>query len=144
MTIPACQAGKYTVAEIGLHTSIMDTLGKRLRAARLAKGLTQDEMADELELTKSTVSAWENDRIAPSIDKLPRLREVLSTSLDALVCGDRPLGAWELRVGEQAAAYPPKRQIYEDDPEEQRLLRFFRAMTDAKRRALLLFIRPDS
>ena len=77
MTIPPCQAGKYTVAEIGLHTSVMDTLGKRLRAARLAKGLTQDEMADELELTKSTVSAWENDRIAPSIDKLPRLRRRL-------------------------------------------------------------------
>ena len=102
-------------------------------------------MADLLELTKSTVSAWENDRISPSIDKLPRLREVLSTSLDTLVCGDQPLSAWERRAAEvPSPAYRTKRQPSSEDQEELRLLRYFRALTDARRRALIAFLKPSS
>jgi len=38
---------------------------ERLKAARLALGLTQEQLGFELDVTKSTVSAWENGRDAP-------------------------------------------------------------------------------
>ena len=61
---------------------------ERLKAARLALGLTQEQLGFELDVTKSTVSAWENGRDAPGFRLLPALKQVLGVSLDYLICGD--------------------------------------------------------
>ena len=65
----------------------MKHFGDRLREARVAAGMTQEELGFELGITKSSVSAWENGRETPSFRLLPELRRQLRRSLDELICG---------------------------------------------------------
>lgn len=60
-------------------------LGAYLAAARIDAGLTQDDVATELELVKQTISAWENGRNLPDALSLRRLSRLYRCSTDALV-----------------------------------------------------------
>ena len=46
------------------------TLGETIAALRRERGLSQGELAEALDVTRSIVSAWENDRRRPRLDKL--------------------------------------------------------------------------
>jgi transcriptional regulator with XRE-family HTH domain len=65
----------------------MDTIGKRIAHLRKDKSLTQQELADLINVSDKTISKWENDLSLPGIDILPNLVEKLDTSLDYLVVG---------------------------------------------------------
>jgi len=88
---------------------------ERLKAARLALGLTQEQLGFELDVTKSTVSAWENGRDAPGFRLFPALKQVLGVSLDYLICGDEaggvtdPAGTYGAEVRSEAEAHLLKR-----------------------------------
>jgi transcriptional regulator with XRE-family HTH domain len=83
---------------------------ERLKTGRLALGLTQEQLGFELDVTKSTVSAWENGRDAPGFRLLPALKQVLGVSLDYLICGDEaagvidPAGSYGAEVRSEAEA----------------------------------------
>lgn len=68
----------------------------RLRDARKALGLTQDQLGNAVGVTKSSISAWENGRESPSFTSLPRLQNALLISLDELILG---LGSPVVRPG---------------------------------------------
>ena len=55
----------------------MQTIGKQLAAARTAKGMTQEALAQTVNVTRSTISSWERDRTQPDLDALRRLSEAL-------------------------------------------------------------------
>lgn len=40
-----------------------ETLGQRIKAARIRKGYTQEELAEVMHVTKATLSAYENDKV---------------------------------------------------------------------------------
>lgn len=61
--------------------SFNETLIKR----RKEKGMTQDELADLLGVSRQSVSKWENGECYPETDKLVRLADVLETGLDELM-----------------------------------------------------------
>lgn len=63
----------------------MKSFGARLRELRKASGLTQEQVALEVGISKSAVSAWELDISEPSIAALRVLRQLLGVSLDELV-----------------------------------------------------------
>jgi transcriptional regulator with XRE-family HTH domain len=44
------------------------SLGEKMRAARKAARKTQDQVADELDVTKGAVSQWENDTTVPELE----------------------------------------------------------------------------
>lgn len=60
-------------------------LGDRIREIRLAKKMSQVELANLLGVTKQSVSNWENENIQPSIEMLSRLSDVLAVSSDFLL-----------------------------------------------------------
>ena len=62
----------------------MSSLQVRLRKARNAARLTQENVALELGVSKSQVSAWETGKEKPSTKHLPNIRRVLNVSLDTL------------------------------------------------------------
>src|SRR3546814_16364032 len=68
----------------------MKRFADRLREARVAAGLTQEQLGFSLGITKSSVSAWENGRATPSFRMLPALRRELGRSLDELIFGEGP------------------------------------------------------
>lgn len=60
-------------------------LNERIREIRMAKKMSQVELANILGVTKQSVSNWENDNIQPSIEMLIKLAKALSVSSDYLL-----------------------------------------------------------
>jgi transcriptional regulator with XRE-family HTH domain len=58
---------------------------KRIRALRVAQGLSLEELADRAKLSQSTLSRIENGRRRLALDQLVTLARALDTSLDQLV-----------------------------------------------------------
>jgi len=61
------------------------TIGKRIAANRKRLGLTQDQLAERLDVTAQAVSKWENDQSCPDIMMLPRLAEIFGISTDEIL-----------------------------------------------------------
>lgn len=57
-----------------------NTLGKRIAALRRQKELTQDNLAQILDVSSQAVSKWENDQTCPDISLLPQLAKTLLLS----------------------------------------------------------------
>ena len=57
------------------------TTGKRIKNARIEKGLTQEELAKSMNVTRSAVGFWEHDKNLPPAKCFPRLASVLGVSV---------------------------------------------------------------
>lgn len=60
-------------------------LGLRIRELRTSFGWSQVELAEKLNISKQTVSNWENDNIQPSIEMLVRVSKMFRVSTDYLL-----------------------------------------------------------
>lgn len=60
------------------------SLGNHLFRARKARGLSQEEVAEKLGVSRQTVSKWETDETLPDIRQSKRLAVLYGTSLDEL------------------------------------------------------------
>lgn len=58
---------------------------KRLEGLRKSRKLTQKQLADELGMSKQTISNWENSNILPSIETLIRLCKFFNVSTDYIL-----------------------------------------------------------
>ena len=61
--------------------------GKRVKALRMGKGLTQEKLAEMLNISFSQISRIESGRSTPSIDVMIELAELFQVSLDYLILG---------------------------------------------------------
>ena len=64
-------------------------IGKNIYYYRKQKHMTQEQLADQTDVSFQTVSAWERDEYAPQVDKLVKIAEALDVSLDDL-CNNHP------------------------------------------------------
>ena len=74
---------------------------KRLRGER---GLTQEQLAEQLCVTRQTVSSWENNRTQPDIDMLTALSDALGADVEELIYGKRRSVGLEAPADDRAAA----------------------------------------
>ncbi|MBR4703218.1 MAG: helix-turn-helix transcriptional regulator [Oscillospiraceae bacterium] len=65
--------------------------GKNLRDLRCSRGLTQEQAAELLDVSKQSVSRWENNVTYPDITFLPTLASFYGVTVDALLGADRAL-----------------------------------------------------
>lgn len=63
-------------------------IGKKLKEARINSGLTQEQVAEDIKVTRQTISNWENERSYPDIINVIDLSNLYSISLDDLLKGD--------------------------------------------------------
>ena len=75
--------------------------GNKLYTLRKEKGLSQEELASRLEVTRQTVSKWELGDSTPDLDKLVLLAELFEISLDELVLDKVPLTTKLDELGEK-------------------------------------------
>ncbi len=65
------------------------TIGSRIAQGRKAKGYTQEEFSQMLDVTAQAVSKWENDISCPDIQLLPKIAEILGMTTDELLTGKK-------------------------------------------------------
>lgn len=61
------------------------SFGATIAALRKQKGMTQLELARQMGVTDKAVSKWERDLSFPDVTSLPKLAEMLDTSVDELL-----------------------------------------------------------
>lgn len=65
----------------------MNAVGKNIKSHRLAQGMTQEDLAEKLFVTRQTVSNWETGKSQPDIETLSTISEVFSVEPTELIYG---------------------------------------------------------
>lgn len=68
------------------------SIGERITELRTACGLSQNQLAKAMEVSRQAVSKWETDQSAPDSTRLTRLADVLETDVEYLTTGRRTFG----------------------------------------------------
>lgn len=66
-------------------------IGIKLKEARLQAGLTQENVAEKIQVTRQTISNWENEKSFPDIVSVIKLSTLYNISLDKLLKGDEEM-----------------------------------------------------
>ncbi len=63
-------------------------LGENIYRFRTQKNMSQGDLADALQVSRQSVSKWENNSAVPELDKLMKMAQLFGITLDALVTGE--------------------------------------------------------
>ena len=74
-------------------------IANQIKKLRAKSGMSQDELAGRIFVSRQTVSNWENEKTYPDIKSLLLMSEVFNTSLDTLIKGD--LSEMKRQIDEQ-------------------------------------------
>ncbi len=94
-------------------------IGARIQAVRRERGLTQDDFASRVGVSRSAVAQWETGRAGQVTGNLSRLAAVLDVNVEYLMYGDDKRAAGEVRQGDELALL---RLYRECDPEDRQML----------------------
>ena len=61
------------------------TLGQKIYNLRLAAGLSQEQLAEKMAVSRQSVSKWEMDQALPHIDKVLQMCELFHITADKLL-----------------------------------------------------------
>lgn len=68
---------------------------EKLQMLRKSRGLTQEELAEDLYVSRTAISKWESGRGYPGIDSLKEISRYFSVSIDELLSGEKMLSIAE-------------------------------------------------
>ncbi|MEC2345420.1 helix-turn-helix domain-containing protein [Paenibacillus barengoltzii] len=85
---------------------------EKLKAERMKKGWTQDELAEKLFVSRQSVSKWEKGLNYPSIETLLKISDLFDISLDELLKSDEELTKKVIKESKQLAH--PKLKFFFD------------------------------
>ena len=80
-------------------------LGENIYQFRAARNMSQGDLADALDVSRQSVSKWENNSAVPELEKLVKMAHIFGITLDELVSGESP------QFGEQPTSPPPPPQV---------------------------------
>lgn len=103
------------------------SLGQTICLLRKERNLSQDNLAELLEVSRQSVSKWETDASIPELDKLIRLSEIFQISLDEL-------------VGKQPAPAPQKKPAASQSFPTQKVIGIFLLCTGTLLMLLLIVL----
>ena len=61
------------------------TFGEKLQELRRRSGMSQDTLAEKLEVSRQAVSKWERDETMPETEKVVRIAQLFNVSTDYLL-----------------------------------------------------------
>lgn len=71
----------------------MSTVSRSIKRLRIEKGMTQDQLAEKMNVTRQAVSNWETEKTQPDLDTLNRLAELFGTDINDIIYGT-PKGSY--------------------------------------------------
>ena len=87
-------------------------LGENIYRLRTERNMSQGHFADAMEVSRQSVSKWENNSAVPELDKLVKMAQVFGITLDELVSGEKK---------EEHAPPPPPQPAQEKIPAKRGL-----------------------
>lgn len=66
-------------------------IADKIKNARIQKGYTQEQVAENLLVSRQTISNWENGKSLPDIISIIKMSELYELSLDEMMKGDKAL-----------------------------------------------------
>jgi transcriptional regulator with XRE-family HTH domain len=94
-------------------------IGTRIRSVRRERGLTQDDLAEQVGVSRSAVAQWETGRTGQVTGNLSRIAAALGVAVEYLMEGDDKRAAGEVRQGDELALL---RLYRECEPEDRQML----------------------
>ena len=67
------------------------SLGETIYKLRTEKSLSQGDLAEMLDVSRQSISKWENNSAVPDLEKIIKLSEIFGVSLDELVKGEKTI-----------------------------------------------------
>ena len=64
------------------------TIGDKILKLRKQQGISQEDLAEKLHVTRQTVSLWETNQTLPTIDNLVRLKDIFGVAIDIILCDE--------------------------------------------------------
>ncbi len=107
-----------------------------LKVLRKANGFTQKQIADKLNIDRSTYSYYELGKINPSISSMVILADLYGISLDEIVHYDDAVSS-SLTAASPAAAYESTPILSED---EKKLIASYRKLSNAAKEDVLISV----
>jgi transcriptional regulator with XRE-family HTH domain len=86
--------------------------GEKLKRERNNKGWSQEELAEQLFVSRQSVSKWENGQNYPSIEIIIRLSDLFGVTIDELLRSDEELTEKVIKDSKQLA-YPRMKFIFD-------------------------------
>ena len=81
----------------------MNVVSDSIKKLRKEKGMTQDELAEKLNVTRQAVSNWEMGKTQPDVDTLTRLAEIFDVSVERIIYGKEKnsiiQGSTDIQIG---------------------------------------------
>lgn len=90
------------------------SMGERLFQLRTQKEMTQEDMAEYLEVSRQSVSKWELNKTLPDVEKLVQLSELYHVSIDYLVKGEED----PEKLQKEESLEQTEKQPFEERPEQ--------------------------
>ena len=69
-------------------------IGSKIKAARLKKKMTQEQVAELLGVSRQTISNWENEKSYPDIISVIKMSDYYEASLDYLLKGEQKMNTY--------------------------------------------------
>ncbi|HIR90336.1 MAG TPA: helix-turn-helix transcriptional regulator [Candidatus Limicola stercorigallinarum] len=63
-------------------------IGARIKEHRTAAGMSQDDLAARVYVSRQTISSWENNKTYPDVQSLLLLSKIFDATVDSLIKGD--------------------------------------------------------
>ncbi|MCQ2423181.1 MAG: helix-turn-helix domain-containing protein [Lachnospiraceae bacterium] len=73
------------------------TFGEKLKEARKEAGVSQEQLADKMCVSRSAIAKWETDKGMPDVNNLKVMSQLLNVSVDYLLDDDEKLSLNEIR-----------------------------------------------
>lgn len=95
------------------------TLAEKIIRLRKGRGWSQEELAEQLEISRQSVSKWEGGVSIPELDKIVRMSEIFGVTTDYLLKEEQEAAEQEWQTEKTAAFYD-----VEKEPEQKAASRF--------------------
>lgn len=109
------------------------SLGARMKELRVRRGLTQEQMAEKLGITRANYNKYERDKVVPPSTMLSVIADLLGTTADYLLGReDEVMRFDDLKKGEKDLIILTRQKNLDQMPEEdrRRLYEFFSETID--------------
>ena len=67
------------------------TIADRIQSLRKSKGMSQEELADKVGVSRQAVSKWESEQATPDLDKVVIMSDIFEVTTDYLLKGIEPV-----------------------------------------------------